>query len=48
VHLASLSGGVFLDGPDDVASYVRAFTRMRAAALSPAESSQLLRHLATV
>ena len=42
VHLASLSGGVFLDGPNDVASYVRAFTR-RAAALSPAESSQLLR-----
>jgi transcriptional regulator with XRE-family HTH domain len=46
VYLASLSGGVFLDGPDDVARYVQTFMRLQASALSPAETSRLLWQLA--
>jgi transcriptional regulator with XRE-family HTH domain len=46
VKLASLSGGVLLAGPGEVARYVRAFTELQAVALSPDESVSLLRHLA--
>jgi transcriptional regulator with XRE-family HTH domain len=43
VYLEALSGGVYLDGQADVARYVRAFALLRAAALSPADSTRLLR-----
>ncbi len=46
VYLASLSGGVFLDGPDDVAHYAQTFMRLQVSALSPAETSRLLSQLA--
>jgi transcriptional regulator with XRE-family HTH domain len=46
VYLASLSGGVFLDAPDDVACYTQAFMRLRVAALPPAETSRLLWQMA--
>jgi transcriptional regulator with XRE-family HTH domain len=42
VYLEALSGGVYLESQADVARYVRAFTLLRAAALSPAESVRLL------
>jgi hypothetical protein len=43
IHLDGLSGGVSLDGPDEVARYLRAFTQLRLAALTPAASARLLR-----
>jgi hypothetical protein len=46
VRLAALSGGVSLDGRDDVGRYLRAFTQLRAVALTPARSAKLLRTLA--
>jgi transcriptional regulator with XRE-family HTH domain len=46
VHLAALSGGVSLEGQEDVARYIRAFASLRAAALSPAASARLLRDMA--
>jgi transcriptional regulator with XRE-family HTH domain len=46
VHLAALSGGVSLEGQDDVARYIRAFASLRAAALSPVASARLLRDMA--
>ncbi len=46
IHLAALSGGVSLEGRDDVARYTRAFARLRAAALAPAASARLLRAMA--
>ena len=46
VYLASLSGGVFLDGPDDVACYVQTFMRLQVSALSRAETARLLWQLA--
>jgi len=42
VHLEALTGGVYLDSPEDVARYVRAFTLLRAAALSASDSARLL------
>ena len=46
IHLAALSGGVSLDGQEQVALYLRAFAQLRAVALAPAESARLLRTLA--
>jgi transcriptional regulator with XRE-family HTH domain len=46
VHLAGLSGGVSLEGQEDVVRYIRAFAGLRAAALSPAASARLLRDMA--
>jgi len=46
VHLAGLSGGVSMEGRDDVARYLRTFAGLRAAALSPTASARLLRALA--
>jgi transcriptional regulator with XRE-family HTH domain len=46
VHLAALSGGVSLEGQDDVARHIRAFGSLRAAALSSAASARLLRDMA--
>jgi transcriptional regulator with XRE-family HTH domain len=43
VHLAALSGGVSLEGRDDVTRYLRAFAQLRAVALSPVASARLLR-----
>jgi transcriptional regulator with XRE-family HTH domain len=45
VYLEALSGGVYLEDQADVARYVRAFALLRAAALSPADSADLLRNL---
>jgi transcriptional regulator with XRE-family HTH domain len=45
VYLEALSGGVYLDGQEDVARYMRAFALLRASALSVAESARLLRGL---
>jgi hypothetical protein len=46
VHLDGVSGGTFLDSPDDVDAHTMAFTRLRASALSPGESASLLRRMA--
>jgi transcriptional regulator with XRE-family HTH domain len=46
VHLAGLSGGVSLEGQEDVVRYIRAFAGLRGAALSPAASARLLRDMA--
>ena len=46
VHLAGLAGGVCLEAPPTIAAYLGALTRIRASALTPAESAQLIRDLA--
>lgn len=46
VHLGGLRGGASLDSPEDVARYTRAFASLRATALSPEASVQLLRDTA--
>jgi hypothetical protein len=46
IHLAALSGGVSFEGRDEVARYIRTFTQLRAAALTPAASARLLRDMA--
>jgi transcriptional regulator with XRE-family HTH domain len=45
VHLEALPGGVYLEGHQDVARYMRAFALLRASALSVADSARLLRGL---
>ena len=45
VYLDALAGGVYLESPDDVARYLRAFALLRAAALSPPDSARLLSDL---
>ena len=46
IHLAALSGGVSMEDQDEVASYIRTFAQLRAAALPPAASARLLRDMA--
>jgi len=46
ICLAALSGGVCLDGQEDVTRYARAFAHLRASALTPAASARLLREMA--
>jgi transcriptional regulator with XRE-family HTH domain len=46
IHLAALSGGVSLEGREEVARYIRTFAQLRAAALTPATSVRLLREMA--
>ena len=46
VHLGGISGGVCLEGQDDLAAYARVFEQLRAFALSPAQSALLLRGMA--
>ena len=46
VYLPALSGGICLVSQRDVASYIRAFERLRAAALTSAVSAQLIRTMA--
>jgi len=46
VYLEHLTGGVFLDGQDDIARYDAAFGQLCARALAPAESAALIARLA--
>ena len=46
IHLSGLAGGVSLEGRDTLARYLRAFSELRAAALTPAASARLLRAVA--
>jgi len=46
IHLAGLSGGVSLEGREEVARYLRTFSQLKTAALTPAESARLLRAMA--
>lgn len=46
VHLAALSGGISLEGREEVACYLRTFGQLRSAALSPSRSAHLLRAIA--
>ena len=46
VHLPGPCGGICLDSPPDVASHARAFTLLKASALTPAATAQLLRDVA--
>jgi hypothetical protein len=46
VHLPGPSGGICLDSPSDVANHTGAFTVVRAAALTPATTTRLLRDMA--
>jgi transcriptional regulator with XRE-family HTH domain len=46
VHLAALSGGVSLEGRDEVGRYLRTFAQLGAASLTPARSAKLLRTIA--
>jgi len=46
VHLAALSGGVSLEGREEVGRYLRTFTQLRAAAFDQARSARLIRGLA--
>ena len=48
VYLPALSGGVCLVSQRDVGSYISAFERLRAAALTSAASAQLIRAMTTV
>jgi hypothetical protein len=45
VHLPGPCGGICLDTPPDVASHARAFTLLRASALTLAATAQLLRDM---
>ena len=47
VHLPGPCGGICLDSPPDVASHARAFTLLKASALTPAATVRLLRDMAT-
>jgi len=46
VHLPGPCGGICLDSPPDVASHTRAFTLLKASALTPSATAQLLRDMA--
>jgi hypothetical protein len=45
VYVEALSGGVYLDGQEDVARHIRAFALLRASALSVPDSARMLRRL---
>ncbi|MGH3253424.1 MAG: helix-turn-helix domain-containing protein [Trebonia sp.] len=46
IHVAALSGGISLEGREDVTRYLRTFAQLRSAALSPSRSAQLIRAVA--
>ena len=46
IHLAALSGGISLEGRDEVARYLRLFGQLRAAALPASRSAHLIRAVA--
>jgi transcriptional regulator with XRE-family HTH domain len=43
IHLPALSGGISLEGREEVARYLRTFAQLRSAALSTSRSAQLIR-----
>jgi transcriptional regulator with XRE-family HTH domain len=43
IYLENMASALFLEEPDDVASYVQVFDYLRAAALSPRDSADMLR-----
>jgi len=45
IHLPALSGGISLQGREEIVRYQRAFDRLSAAALTPSRSAQLIRLL---
>ena len=46
IHLAALSGGISLEGREEVARYLRTFAELRSAALTPSRSAHLIRAIA--
>jgi transcriptional regulator with XRE-family HTH domain len=46
IHLAALSGGISLEGREEVARYLRTFAQLRAAALPSSRSAHLIRTIA--
>jgi uncharacterized protein DUF5753 len=46
IYLPGMSGGVCLASQNDVASYITAFERLQAAALTPAAAAQLITEMA--
>jgi transcriptional regulator with XRE-family HTH domain len=46
IHLAALSGGISLEGREELARYLGTFAQLRSAALSPSRSAHLIRALA--
>ncbi len=46
IHLAALSGGISLEGREEVARYLRTFAGLRSAALAPSRSAHLIRAIA--
>jgi transcriptional regulator with XRE-family HTH domain len=46
IHLAALSGGISLEGREEVARYLRAFAQLRSAALPSSRSAHLIRAVA--
>jgi len=46
IHLAALSGGISLEGREEVPRYLRAFGQLRAAALPASRSAHLIRAIA--
>jgi transcriptional regulator with XRE-family HTH domain len=46
IHVAALSGGICLEGREEVVRYLRTFAQLRSAALSPSRSAQLIRGVA--
>lgn len=46
IHLAALSGGISLEGRDEVARYLKTFGQLRSAALPASRSAQLIRAVA--
>ena len=46
VHVGGISGGVCLEGANDLTAYAEVFDQLRAFALSPAKSALMLRGLA--
>ncbi len=43
IHVAALSGGICLEGREEVTRYLRTFAQLRSAALPPSRSAQLIR-----
>jgi hypothetical protein len=46
IHLAALSGGVSLEGREQVARYLKTFSELRSAALPASRSAHLIRAIA--
>jgi hypothetical protein len=46
VHLATVNGGLSLEGREDVTRFLRAFAQLRSAALTSQRSAELIRAMA--